>query len=260
MIMRRLWQSLPTLLLGTTLGWSDALKAAFAAPAETAPSEVVVALEQIEAAANRQDLAAVMEFYSSDFTHADGFDRARLEEALTQLWEQYANLEYRINLQSWEAAENGVIVETLTYINGLQNGANRDLVLDSVMRSRQHFENGRIISQETLSERNSLTSGENPPTLTVLLPEQIGTDEAYNFDAIVEEPLRDQLLLGAALEEGVTVEDFYEPRPLSFQLLSAGGLFKVGEPSGQPDKRWISAVLIRGDGLVVVTRRLSIED
>ena len=257
MIMRRLWQSLPTLLLGITLGWNYALKA-HAAPPETAPNQVVAALDQIESAANSQDLAAVMEFYSPDFINTDGFDHDGLEEALTQLWRQYSNLEYRIELQSWEAEAQGVIVETLTYINGVQNAENRDLRLDSVMRSRQHFENGRIISQEILSERNSLTSGGNPPTLTVLLPEQIGTAETYNFDAIVEEPLGDQLLLGAALEEGVTNEDFFQPRPLNFQVLSAGGLFKLGEPSEQVDKRWVSAVLIRGDGLVVVTRRLNI--
>ena len=259
MIMRHFWQSLPTLLLGITLGWSYALKAD-AAPPETTPNQVVTILEQIESAANAQDLATVMEFYSPDFTNTDGFDHNSLKEALTQLWGQYSNLDYRIEVQSWEAEENGVIVETLTYINGVQNRSNRDLKLDSVMRSRQHFENGQIISQEILSERNSLTSGSHPPTLTVLLPEKIGAGESYNFDAIVEEPLGDRLLLGAAFEEGVTAEDFYQPRPLSFELLSAGGLFKLGEPSGQPDKRWVSAVLIRADGLVIVTRRLSIEN
>ena len=163
-------------------------------------------------------------------------------------------------MQSWEAEGDGVIVETLTYVNGVQDRANRALNLDSVLRSRQHFENGRIISQEILSERNRLTSGDNPPTVTVLLPEQIGAGGTYNFDAIVEEPLRERLLLGAALEEGVTNEDFYQPRPLSFQVLSAGGLFKLGDASAKPDKRWVSAVLIRSDGLVVVTRRLNIED
>ena len=259
MIMRHFWQSLPTLLLGMSLGWGYALKAD-ASPPETTPNEVVATLEQIEMAANNQDLSTVMEFYSPDFTNTDGFDRNSLEDALNQLWEQYSNLNYRIEVQSWEAKGDGVIVETLTYVNGVQDRANRALNLDSVMRSRQHFEDGQITSQEILSERNRLTSGVNPPRLTVLLPEQIGAGETYNFDAIVEEPLGEQILLGAALEEGVTHEDFYESRPLSFQVLSAGGLFKLGDASEKPDKRWVSAVLIRADGLVVVTRRLSIED
>ncbi|MDJ0703832.1 MAG: nuclear transport factor 2 family protein [Leptolyngbyaceae cyanobacterium MO_188.B28] len=257
--MSHLWQSLPTLLLGITLGWSYALKAD-AAPPETTPNEVVAALEQIETAANDQDLSTVMEFYSPDFTNTDGFDRKGLEDALEQLWEQYSNLNYRIEVQSWEAKGDGVIIETLTYVNGVQARADRALNLDSVMRSRQHFENGQIISQEILSERNQLTSGDNPPTVTVLLPEQIATGETYNFDAIVEEPLGEQILLGAALEEGVTDEDFYRPRPPNFQVLSAGGLFKLGDAYNKPDNRWVSAVLIRSDGLVVVTRRLRIED
>ena len=65
--------------------------------------------------------------------------------------------------------------------------------------------------------------------------------------------------MGVAVEEGVTAEDFFEPRPVVFGLLSSGGLYKVGIAPDEPDNRWVSTVVIREDGMVVETRRLRVE-
>ena len=70
----------------------------------------------------------------------------------------------------------------------------------------------------------------------------------------------DRLLLGVAVNEGVTAEDFLTPRPLNLEALSAGGLFKIGTASDKPDQRWVSAVLISDDGIFIDTRRLSVEE
>jgi hypothetical protein len=50
------------------------------------------------------------------------------------------------------------------------------------------------------------------------------------------------------------------PRPLDLEALSAGGLFKVGKAPMKPDQRWISSILIREDGIVIDTRRLTVEE
>ena len=230
-----------------------------AASPESAPPELTAALAQIESAATAQDVSAVMSAYSPAFTNEDGFTYDTLEAALETLWSRYDTMSYRVELQSWEPSDDGYIAETITYIDGGKVLNGQPTQLESIIRSRQTFENGQIVSQETLSERNQLTSGNQPPTISVILAEQVAPGEQYDFDAIVMEPLGNRYLLGAAIEEGATATDFFTGRPIELELLSAGGLFKIGQAPATPDTRWVSALLVREDGLTVVTRRLQVE-
>lgn len=242
----------------TVLGMSIFGLNAQAAPPETAPADLVNALEQIESASNAQDIEAVMTLHDDGFTNNDGFSYDILEATLPQLWERYDTLTYRVELQSWEEIEGGYVAETVTYIDGMQTTPRR-LILESVIRSRQQFVDGKITSQEILSERNQLSSGSASPDVVVILPERVAPSESYGFDAIIQEPLGERYLLGAALDEGTTAEDFFTPRPLDLELLSAGGLFKLGDAPATADSLWVSGLLIRDDGLVVITRRLRVE-
>lgn len=249
-------QSVYALLLGVALGWATPNVARAESP-ETAPAELTQVLTTIETAASAEDLDQVMAYYSPDFTHTDGFDRESFSSALQQFWESYSSLTYRIELQSWERDGTALVAETLTYVTGTQLTGLRS-TLDAVVRSRQRFENGQIVSQEILAERNTIASGSNPPSVTVLLPEEVGVGDPFEFDAIVEEPLGERLLVGAAIDEGATSVDFFEGRPVTLDVLSAGGLFKIGSAPESSDDRWISAVLIREDGLIIITRRLRV--
>ncbi len=257
----------------SVLGMSVFGMAAQAAPPETAPAALVSALDQIESASNDQDIDSVMAFYAEGFTNNDGFSYDTLEATLPQLWERYDSLNYRVELQSWEEVDGGYVAETVTYIDGRQTTPRR-LTLESVIHSRQQFADNKIISQEILSERNQLSShstpeilsGRNqlssdstPPEVVVILPERIEPSDSYGFDVIVQEPLGERYLLGAALDEGTTAEDFFTPRPIDLELLSAGGLFKIGDAPTTPDNLWVSGLLIREDGLIVITRRLRVE-
>ena len=256
-----------TLLCSLALSWGfgDGLvvgigaKRAEAASSETAPAELLNVLTQIEAAASARDVEAVMQHYSPTFTNDDGFTYETLAPALETLWSQYSNLTYRVELQSWEPASDGYTAETVTYISGTQMTDNQPARLESVIRSEQTFVNGQVAAQKTLSERNQLMSGDQPPTVSVILPEQVESGESYDFDAIVLEPLGNRYLLGAAIEEGTTATDFFTGRPVALELLAAGGLFKVGEAPDSADSRWVSALLVREDGVTVVTRRLRVD-
>ena len=255
-MIRPIRQSCYALLLSVALGWAVP-HVARAEPPETAPAELTQALNAIQTAAAAENLDQVMAYYSPEFTHTDGFDRDGFSAALQEFWEDYGSITYRIELQSWEQDGTALIAETLTYVTGTQLTGARS-TLDAVVRSRQRFEAGQITSQEVLAERNMISAGDNPPSVTVLLPEEVGVGESFEFDAIVEEPLGERLLLGAAIDEGVTSEDFFAGRPVELDLLSSGGLFKIGTAPEEADDRWISAVLIREDGLVIVTRRLRV--
>jgi hypothetical protein len=246
-------------LLGLGLG-SVMPMAAQAEPAATAPTDLTTTLASIETAANRQDLAQVMAAYSESFTSSTGFDYSTLQQTLSDLWQQYDNLTYDIELLSWESPGAGqYTVETATRINGTLPRPERTLSLTAEIVSRQQIVNGQLTSQEVLSESSQLMSGDNPPTVTIQLPETVAPGETFAFDAIVVEPLAGRALMGVAVDEGVTAEDFLTARPVPLDVLSAGGLYKLGTAPDTADQRWLSAVILREDGLVINTRRLPVE-
>lgn len=257
-MLRLIGSSLSVLALGLGISWSIVDAAAAASPA-TAPDEILSTLAAIEAAANDQDLEAVMANYSETFSSDTGFDYDLLRQTLETLWDQYNTLTYDIELLSWESeGPDRYTIETVTRVQGTKIRSERQLNLTSEVESRQQIEAGQIISQATLSESSQMTSGDNPPELQVQLPEVIGPGETYAFDAIVVEPLEGRSLMGVATEEGVTAVDFFEPRPVVLDVLSAGGLYKIGEAPAESDQRWVSAVIIREDGFVVETHRVQV--
>ncbi|HLO47088.1 MAG TPA: nuclear transport factor 2 family protein [Kamptonema sp.] len=223
-----------------------------------APAELTKLIGEIDAAANRRDIKAVMQFYSQNFTHSDGLNSKSMEKALTQFWQKYSTLKYSTELKSWKAEGQAFIAETETTITGTQKMENREMNLKSTIRSQQRFENQKIVKQEILAERNQLTSGKNPPTIQMNLPEQVNVGQEYNFDAIVQEPLGNDVLIGTALEEPVTEKTLLSTSPVELELLASGGVFKIGKAPATPENRWISAVLMRQGGITVITQRLRV--
>jgi hypothetical protein len=224
----------------------------------TAPAELTNLLTSIDSAANRRDVKAVMAFYGQNFTHSDGLNSQSLEKALTQLWQRYPSLNYRTELKSWKASGSAIVAETVTTIAGSHEQEGRQLNLKATIRSQQQIEGGKIVKQEILAEQTQLSSGNNPPTIQVNLPEQVKVGEEYHFDAIVLEPIGDDILIGSVLEEPVSEKTLFNPSEVELELLNSGGIFKVGKAPAAPNTRWVSAVLMRQGGITTITQRLRI--
>lgn len=225
---------------------------------ETPPAELTTLLTQIDAAANQRNAQGVMRFFSRNFTHSDGLTYRTYENALSKFWDRFPNANYQTTLNSWSRDGNAIVAETTTTVTGTQTLTGRTLALNATVTSRQRIENGQIVRQDILAEQNRLSSGDHPPTVAVSLPQQVSIGREFAFDAIVQEPLGNRLLLGTALEEPVQARGYLNSPPLDLELLSAGGLFKVGRAPALADSRWISAVLVRDDGMVIETRRLRV--
>lgn len=245
------------LTIALTAGWT---KKAYAESPATAPPQLKETLAQIDAAANRRDVNSVMQFYAANFKHSDGLTRQLMMQALTDLWKRYPQLTYRTVLKDWKAEGNSIVAETVTNIAGIQMMDGKTMKLESTMRSRQRLENQKIVQQDILGERTQISSGVKPPNIQINLPEQVGVGQPYNFDVIVTEPLGDDLLLGTALEEPIKPERLLKPTDLKLELLPAGGVFKLGKAPNTKDNRWLSAVLVRGNGMIMVTQRLIVVD
>ena len=242
------------LTLGLSAGWTTAK----AANPDSAPPELKTTLAQIDAAANSHNVPAVMQFYGTNFSNSDGLNRASMEKTLTQLWQRYPQLKYRTELKSWQNQGNGIVAETVTNITGTQPVDGRTWSFNATIRSKQRLENQKIVNQEILSEKTQLTSGEKPPSVEFKLPGQVRTGQEFNFDVVVKEPLKDNLLVGTALLEQISPDKYLNSPKVQLEPLNAGGIFKVGRAPNSPGKYWISAVLVRSDGITIVSQRLPV--
>lgn len=256
------------LVLGMLLNWAGGVRAQTenstpaptgqTAPDRAAPPELLAVLSNIDAAASQGDLATVMSFYDPAFTHSDGLTYDTLQQALQNFWQRYTNLTYSTQLNDWKAEGDAIIAETTTTITGTQAGEGNPVNLTATITSRQQFQGTKIVEQEILAEQSELTQGANPPAVDVNLPEQVSIGQEFEFDAIVQEPLGDRLLLGAATDEPVQPSAYLTPTPVNLELLASGGLFKIGQAPAVPETHWVSATLIRDDGMITITRRLQI--
>jgi hypothetical protein len=88
-------------------------------------------------------------------------------------------------LKDWKAEGNSIVAETVTNIAGTQMSDGKTMKLESIMRSRQRFENQKIVQQDILGERTQISSGAKPPSIQINLPEQVGVGQPYNFDVML---------------------------------------------------------------------------
>lgn len=251
---RKILLTATSLAVGAVLSWASPNHAQSTA---TDPATATTLVE-IDAAANSGDLDSLMQFYSRRFTTADGMTYNTLSDSLENLWERFPDLTYQTELLSSTAEGGAIVAETRTILTGTEQVGDRPVQLTATITARQRLENGQIVHQEILSERSQLTSGDQPPAVLINLPESVAVNEAFTFDAIVEEPLGDRYLMGVALEEAVQPEAYLNPAAIELELLTAGGLFKSGRAPATPGDRWISAVLVRQDGMTIVTQRLRV--
>lgn len=226
--------------------------------ATTAPVELKETIAAIEASANEKNLDGMLEYYSPNFTNNDGLTSDSLTEAIKQMWEDYPELKYKTTIDSWSNEGEDTVAQTTTNIQGMQNSQGRMIRLNSTIKSRQYFQQQKLIRQEILSEKSQLTSGENPPQVQVIAPDTVNTGEKYNFDVVVDQPLDRNVLLGAVQEEKTASNLYLNPTALELEPLPAGGIFKTATASLLPDSNWLSAIVVRGDGITMITHRVNV--
>lgn len=244
------------LSLGLTFSLGNVVKAE---TAETAPQELKEILTNFEATANQRNVQEMMNFYSEKFTNSDGLDYSSLSDLLKSMWSDYPTLKYSVQLESWEKDGDTIVTETITYIQGYNRKNGRLIFINSSLKSKQYWSNKKIIRQEILSEQTRLTTGINPPNIKVVAPETAKVGEQFNFDVIVSEPLGEDVLLGAVIKEPTQADFYVNHSSIELEVLPAGGLFKLVNPDKAGDE-WLSAILVRGDGITSVTQRIRVEE
>jgi hypothetical protein len=223
-----------------------------------APPALKTLLSNIDAAANGRKLPELTRYYSPNFTTSDGLTKAAWQQALGQFWQSYSNLKYTTTLQNWQGTGNSYTADTLTKIAGTQQLNGRTHNLQATIQSRQKIVGGQIVQQQILQERTQVSSGTKPPTIELNLPDKLQTNAEYNLDAIVAEPLGEDVLLGTVLEQPVSDRVYGKPANYKLELLTAGGLFKVARAPGKSGDYWFSTIFIRPAGMTTLTQRVRV--
>ena len=229
------------------------------------PNTLLEVLAALDTAASRQDLAATLNWYGADFRHGDGLTKKDLEKGLQNLWQRFGDLTYRTTVEGWEKEGENYRVRTRTEFNGTQtNNPKADrLTLTGTVVSEQVYRAGnpwQVVSQQVLAEQTRLTAGENPPELDWRAPQLIGVGRDFALEAVVREPLNTDLLLGAVFDEPIQAQSFTRDRALDLQPLRAGGIYRIGRAPFRVGDRWVSAVIVRETGLVIVGQRMRVTD
>jgi hypothetical protein len=225
---------------------------------EDAPKELREIITKIDFAANKRNFDMLKDYISPNFVTQDGLNYESFHESLKNLWQNYSDVTYKTTLTFWEKKDNQFLAKTVTEIKGNYHDNGHKFTLFSTIQSLQYFENGQLIKQEILSERTDLTAGENPPEVEVRLPQKVRPGEQFYFDVIVKEPLGYNLLLGEAIEDKITSESYLDPSEIELKSLSAGGIFKLVTAPQTLGDRWYSAILIRSDGMRLITQRVKV--
>jgi hypothetical protein len=223
-----------------------------------APMALKTMLTKIDTAANQRKLPDLLRYYSPNFTTSDGLNRTVWQQSLGQFWQSYSNLNYVTTIESWQGGGNSYTANTITKITGVQNINGRVLNLLSTIKSSQKIVGGQITQQQILQERTQVSSGTKPPTIELSLPDKLQTNAEYNLDAIVTEPLGEDVLMGTTIEQPVTAQGYGQPANYKLELLSAGGLFKIARAPGKSGDYWFSTIFIRPTGMTTLTQRVRV--
>ncbi|WP_310427289.1 nuclear transport factor 2 family protein [Chamaesiphon sp. VAR_48_metabat_135_sub] len=247
-------------ILALSIGYQQAVMVSARAENSllSAPAAVKTILTKIDVAANGRKLPELSRYYSPNFTTSDGLNKTAWQQSLGQFWQSYSNLSYATTLESWQAEGNTYIATTTTKITGTQKIDSRTLNLQSTIQSRQKIVGGQIVQQQVLQERTQISSGAKPPTIEINLPDRLQTNAEYSLDAIVTEPLGEDVLMGATLEQPVSAQGYTQPANYKLELLAAGGLFKIARAPGKSGDYWLSTVFIRPAGMTTLTQRIHV--
>ncbi|MGL5032886.1 MAG: nuclear transport factor 2 family protein [Microcystaceae cyanobacterium] len=244
--------------LGLTIALNFAPRLQAAEPS-TAPPQLTNLITKIDATANQHNVEQLRQFYSPTFTNSDGLNLAAQEVAIASLWKRYPDLTYKTQRHSWEKNGDNFIAQTVTKIEGKGQWQGSPANFKGEIQSRQTFQGDKLLRQEILSEKTTLTTGSNPPEVDIRLPQTVRPGQEFDFDVILRDPIGNSLLAGTAIAQEIDKENYINPVNLDLELLQSGGLFKRAKAPNKPEDRWLSAVLISPDGVLWVTQRLRVE-
>ncbi|MEB3304062.1 MAG: hypothetical protein VKK99_05645 [Cyanobacteriota bacterium] len=236
---------LSTLLIGGVLCSSAAVLPVWAA--NPTPNQ----LQALEAALNSSDDTAL----SALLSQGPGLNPHEMKRRRQQLREQFPDVQWQVKTgPALRSGQPSVVVR----VSGTRRQGGSTYRLDAEQRLSLQTDGQRFTSQTIWREQSLLRSGENAPTVSVLIPDAVLTGQRYDVDVIFDEPLEGALVAGGirpiSAEQVMAMES---PR-LDLTALGGGGLFKVVQAPQAPGAQTWAVLLVHPKGVVSATKRVRV--
>jgi hypothetical protein len=103
-----------------------------------------------------------------------------------------------------------------------------------------------------------MRSGENAPTVSLLIPDAVLTGQRYDVDVIFDDPLHGAITAGGIV--ALTPQQVAEMESPSMELgaLGGGGLFKTVQAPLSPGAQTWAVLLVHPKGIISATKRVRV--
>ncbi len=217
------------------------------------PPELETALETLIDAANERQLDTVMGQFAADFRHEDGLTLEDTRLAIRDLWDRHSELSYSAVIDCWDETERTAVITTT--LSGVTNTGYR--LEGELTVANQYNDTWQIQNQVVQAEMLQLSTGTEPPSVTLNLPSAVRLGTTYDIEAVLEEPIGDRLVLGAIIERQVAPSAYRETSTIfPLETLRAGGIFRRAEAPFLPDSQWLGIMLVSDGGITIQEQRL----
>jgi hypothetical protein len=116
----------------------------------------------------------------------------------------------------------------------------------------------RLSSQEILGEESILRSGKANLAVSVIAPEEVLTGQRYDFDVVLDQPLKDSVLAGGISELSREAIASLRSPDISLGALNGGGIFKTIQAPYKPGSQSWAVLLMHPEGTVSVSRMVRV--
>jgi hypothetical protein len=220
--------------------------------------------QQMDRQASEKNMQGVLEFYGKDFKSDDGLDRETTAKALESLWKSLEKPQYKTEVLSVTGDGDRAVVKAKTSLAGIlqQGEANFDLTGETETLSR--FERigsssaWHLVKQEVLAERSMLTSGKEPPKVSLNLPVKVAVGSTYRVEAVLDKSLRDSPALGGINQTLLSASAVPNVSSVNLNLLSSGGIFASNKAPKTPQDQAISLGFVNTTGTTFITQRIKV--
>ena len=117
---------------------------------------------------------------------------------------------------------------------------------------------GRINAQTVIREQSLLRSGEAELPVSLLIPDAVLTGQRYDFDVVLDQPLKDSVLAGGISELSREAIASLRSPDISLGALNGGGIFKTIQAPYKPGSQSWAVLLMHPEGTVSVSRMVRV--
>jgi hypothetical protein len=237
----------PRPLLAALLG---ALLLSSACPVRAA-SPTPAQLQALETALNGDGDSALAALLQA----GPGLDPAEIQNRRRLLRSQFPDLRWQV--ASGPPRRSGEPTVRVT-ISGTRREAGATFRLDAEQQLLLESESGRFTGQTVLREQSILRSGEQVPSVSLLIPDAVLTGQRYDVDVIFDEPLDGAITAGGITALTPAQVAAMESPTVELAAQEAGGLFKTVQAPLQPGAQTLAVLLVHPRGVISATKRVRV--